>query len=177
MNLCLLQGDSEMKGYEVGKVELKRFYLPEHMYFITKVTEDRRKIFVGEKNPHLLLEAFGHYRREYRFKIVAFCILPDHFHWLIIPSEIANVSKIMKGVLGLSARRINGENNWQGRLWQHQFIDHVIRKGEDYQRHIDYIHNNAVKHGLVDSPGKYPWSSYRSYCDDDTLFEIDRISV
>jgi putative transposase len=41
--------------------------------------------------------------------------------------------------------------------WQSSFRDHVIRDEEDYLNHLEYIHNNAVKHGLASEPEKYPW--------------------
>ena len=49
------------------------------------------------------------------------------------------------------------------RVWQHQFLDHVVRNTEDYRVHIEYIHNNPVKHGLCKEAGEYKWSSYRYY--------------
>jgi len=47
----------------------------------------------------------------------------------------------------------------EGRLWQHRFWDHIIRDAEDYKRHLDYIHYNPVRHGLVASPFEYGPSS------------------
>ncbi|MCK4353357.1 transposase [candidate division WOR-3 bacterium] len=165
-----------MQGYKVRKIELKRFYLPNQMYFITSVVENRRKVFYNEKNIKLLLDIFEYYRQKYQFKIGAFSILPDHFHWLIILGEGGTISQIMKGVQGFSARRINKENGWHGKLWQHQFLDHIIRKNEDYRNHINYIHNNPVKHKLVESPEAYRWSSYKNYyLGDDSLFKVDKL--
>jgi len=162
--------------YKTKRIELKRFYLPNYLYFVTSVIENRRKIFTDNVNINMLLNSFDYYRKEQGFKIVAFCILLDHFHWLIIPSERADISQIMKSVHGFSARKINKENNQCGKLWQHQFLDHIIRKDEDYKQHIYYIHNNPVKHGLVKEPKDYLWSSYRNYyLDDDSLFRIDRL--
>jgi len=164
--------------YKTRRIELKRFYLANYLYFITSVTENRRKVFTNHANISALLDSFERYRKEQGFKIVAFCILPDHFHWLIIPAERTDISQIMKSVRGFSARKINKENNQYGRLWQRQFLDHIIRKDEDYKQHIYYIHNNAVKHGLVEQPEDYLWSSYRNYyLDDDSLFRIDKFPL
>lgn len=164
--------------YKTRRIELKRFYLPNYLYFVTSVIESRRKIFANNVNINVLLDSFCHYRKEQGFKIVAFCILPDHFHWLIIPAKRTDISQIMKSVRGFSARKINKESNQCGRLWQHQFLDHIIRKDEDYKQHIYYIHNNPVKHGLVEEAEDYPWSSYRNYyLDDDSLFRIDKLPL
>ena len=46
-------------------------------------------------------------------------------------------------------------------LWQRRYWEHVIRNEKDYQRHMDYIHYNPVKHGYVDDPRDWPFSSLR----------------
>ena len=159
-------------------MELKRFYLSNRLYFITNVTENRKDTFSSEVNIKMLLNIFDFYRKKYEFKIVAYCILPDHFHCLVIPSGKADVSKIMKGIKAYSAKEINRLNGWKGELWQHQFLDHIIRQDEDYRSHIDYIHKNPVKHGLVKSAEEYQWSSYRNYyLDDNTIFKVDKINM
>jgi putative transposase len=48
-------------------------------------------------------------------------------------------------------------------IWQRRFWEHTIRDEEDYSRHIDYIHYNPVKHGLVQSVSDWPWSSFHRY--------------
>jgi putative transposase len=50
-----------------------------------------------------------------------------------------------------------------GRIWQHRFWDHIIRDAEDYRRHLDYIHYNPVKHGLVKSPYEHRLSSLHQW--------------
>lgn len=48
-------------------------------------------------------------------------------------------------------------------IWQHRFWDHIIRDETDYQHHLDYIHINPVKHGIVSGPGEYPLSSFAEF--------------
>lgn len=161
---------------EVKGIRLKRFYLPNYLYFVTSVTQNKRKIFSDESNIRILLESLDLYRKKYSYKVIAYCVLPDHFHALIMPSEKANISKIMKGVKGYSSKQINSKKNWEGRIWQHQFLDHVITRNEDYKAHIDYIHNNPLKHNLVENLDDHRWSSYRNYfLEDDTVFKIDKM--
>jgi putative transposase len=46
-----------------------------------------------------------------------------------------------------------------GRIWQHRFWEHVIRGEKDLERHLNYIHFNPVKHGIVSDPFHYKYSS------------------
>jgi putative transposase len=45
-------------------------------------------------------------------------------------------------------------------VWQNRFWEHTIKSERDRQNHADYIHYNPVKHGLVISPGDWPYSSF-----------------
>jgi putative transposase len=48
-------------------------------------------------------------------------------------------------------------------LWQRRFWEHTIRDRADFNLHMDYIHYNPVKHGLVQSAWEWPWSSFHRY--------------
>ena len=48
-------------------------------------------------------------------------------------------------------------------MWQRRFWEHRIRDLEDLNRHLDYIHYNPVKHGLVPSVKAWPWSTFHRY--------------
>ena len=57
--------------------------------------------------------------------------------------------------LSESRRQKRGKAVWQRRFWEH-----TIQDEEDWRRHMDYIHYNPVKHGYVDSPKDWPYSSF-----------------
>ena len=48
-------------------------------------------------------------------------------------------------------------------LWQARFWEHTIRGEDDLHRHVDYIHFNPVKHGLVERPADWPHSPIHRY--------------
>ena len=50
--------------------------------------------------------------------------------------------------------------------WQPRFWEHTIRAERDYQRHVDYIHYNPVKHGCALCPHAWPWSSFARWVED-----------
>jgi putative transposase len=55
---------------------------------------------------------------------------------------------------GMSARGERG-------IWQRRYWEHTIRDERDYAAHMDYTHFNPVKHGLVEQPADWPFSSFR----------------
>src|SRR5690606_9629635 len=45
-------------------------------------------------------------------------------------------------------------------IWQRRYWEHTIRDEHDYWRHMDYLHINPVKHGLVERVADWPYSSF-----------------
>jgi putative transposase len=89
-------------------------------------------------------------------------VLPDHLHAIIHSPDgvTAKIVQRVKHSFSLQYQRWSGKD---GPIWQHRYWDHIIRSQEDMKRHLDYIHYNPVKHGLTDSPKKWPLSSFRRY--------------
>ena len=48
-------------------------------------------------------------------------------------------------------------------IWQRHFWEHLIRDEIDYQRHVDYVHVNPLKHGYVDCVQDWPYSTFHRY--------------
>ena len=60
---------------------------------------------------------------------------------------------------------MNGTKNHRREvtIWQRRYWEHQIRNEEDYQKHLDYLHYNPVKHGLVKQVGDWPYSTFHKY--------------
>ncbi len=107
-----------MRGYLSRKVELKRFYLTDQLYFITSVIENREPIFINENCVQILLRVLDQYAKRSSIEIIAFVVLPDHMHLLISPKcQMHTISGFMKSVKGKSAIEINKLIGRKGRLW------------------------------------------------------------
>ncbi len=132
---------------------LRRFNIKDTYYFITTVTYNRNDILT--KDIKLFWESWK------RINPLAWVILPDHFH-IIIHINNENISSIMHRFKITFSRRFRDKYN-VGKVWQNRFWDHIIRNQDDLNRHIDYIHYNPVKHGLLNDPFEYEYSSLMEY--------------
>ena len=169
-------------------------YEPGQTYFITSNIWKRQPVFVEKANVLLLLADFIFYRQKFGYQILAWVIMPDHFHWLIKPSAayfaqfcadqrrrkgkyshdppLYYLSHIMESLKSHSAQVINKQQ--MVRLWQQGFHDRLIRDEDALRAAIQYIHNNPVQAGLVDDVADYSWSSYRvMFRGDDSLLRLD----
>lgn len=144
---------------------LRRYYVPEAIVFITQVVYRRIPVFGQAHFVELLRQNLVETKRHHPFVMLGHCFLPEHFHLMLRPTGASNFSAIMhslkpnftkdyKACLGVSGRM---------KFWQKGFWDHMIRDEDDFQRHLDYIHYNPVKHGLVQRPEDWPYSSYATW--------------
>jgi putative transposase len=151
-------------------VRYRRNIVPGGMFFFTVTLADRRSSLLVE---HIaaLRTAFRAARSERPFTIDAVVILPDHLHVVMtLPPTDADFPgrwRRIKGHFSSAlitagvplARRDNGDLL----LWQRRFWEHTLRDDGDFARHVDYIHFNPVKHGLVSQVRDWPHSSFHAY--------------
>jgi REP-associated tyrosine transposase len=149
--------------------EYRRNRVPGATYFFTVNLLDRRSdLLVVHINA--LREAVTKVRRRSPFHIDAWVVLPDHMHCLwTLPEGDSDFPRrwwAIKVAFSKSLPEINqpapvtlrrGERG----IWQRRYWEHTIRDDRDYAAHMDYIHFNPVKHRFVESPGDWPFSSFR----------------
>ena len=100
-----------------------------------------------------------------KYKIIAWCIMPNHVHTLIEVFNGISLSEIIHSWKSYSANQINKLLNRTGQVWMMEYFDRYIRDYEHFDKVVNYIHNNPVKAGLVKYPSEYRWSSaYEGDC-------------
>jgi putative transposase len=145
-------------------MNIRRFYIPDAIYFITSETNKRKQIFSMMENIDLFWQTLTKVQQYYPHELQAFVLLPDHFHFLIKPID-CNFSKLFQSFhrnFTINFKVLHSiKTNLT--LWQHRFWDHVIRSEKDWQFHLNYIHYNPVKHGYVSRPEDWGSSSFREW--------------
>ncbi len=89
------------------------------------------------------------------YTLVAATVLPDHTHLLLEPAEGVDLSRIMKGTKGASARAINKARGQSGSIWQDESFDRIVRDQAELDEKLNYMLWNAVKRALVEDPLEY----------------------
>jgi putative transposase len=151
-------------------VRYRRNFVPGGTYFFTVTLVDRSSKVLVE-HVRALRDAFRTARREYPFEIEAIVILPDHLHAIFtLPTNDANFPGRWRRIKGHFSKTLIGagielsrQPNGDLALWQRRYWEHTIRDENDFARHVDYIHFNPVKHGLVRRVCDWPHSSFHRY--------------
>jgi len=154
---------------------VRRFYVPNAIVFLTLVTKNRRALFDLNHpyNVEMFFDKMRTVRESKPFKLLAYIFSLEHIHLLIRATGEANFSSILQSVQRSYTFEYKDHYGIKGSLslWQHRFWDHIIRNEKDLNQHFDYIHWNAVKHGLVTKPEDWPYSSYLHWVEKD-CYEI-----
>jgi putative transposase len=106
----------------------------------------------------LLLKTLYSYRRQGKFQLHEFVIMPEHFHLLLTPSEIT-LERAIQFIKGGYSHAVKDQLEKTIEIWQRGFTDHRIRDGADFAHHRLYIHRNPVKRGLVVEPSLFRYCS------------------
>jgi putative transposase len=154
----------------------RRAQVPGGTYFFTLVTAERAPILITPLGRSLLREVTIACRQRWPFDIEAVVLLPDHLHALWrLPAGDSEYSKrwgwlkkefTKRWLSGGGSEQLVSASRQQNRrhgVWQRRFWEHVIRDEVDLVRHLDYIHYNPVKHGLVERVADWPWSSFHRF--------------
>ncbi len=154
-------------------MNIRRYYVPNSIVFITQVVEGRIPIFADNAHMALLLTIIRVAHDRYPFKMLGYIFLPDHFHLLIKLEPNITHSQIMHSIKPNFTKAYKQTLGVAGpmRFWQRRYWDHVIRDDEDFECHLHYIHYNPVKHGLVAKPEDWAHSSYRYWQEKDAYPE------
>jgi putative transposase len=128
-------------------------------YFITASTFQKQSLFQTERMARLFLDVLFHYRRQGKYLLHEFVLMPDHFHVLITPSvTLERALQLIKGGFSFRAR---AELGFGGEIWQASFYDRRVRDVEECRAFREYIHRNPVKGGLASVVEDYAYSSAR----------------
>ena len=143
----------------------RRTRVPGGSWFFTLATRDRNPVFRKPVMVALLRHALRKVRSEFPFTVNAMVVLPDHLHCVwTLPGEDTDYStrwRLIKSFV-TQRSRTNGEL-CAGSIWQKRYWEHLIRDESDLEAHVDYIHYNPVKHGYVDRPVDWSYSSLLYY--------------
>ena len=148
--------------------QYKRIFLAGYSYYLTIVTHGRNPILI--ENIELLRESFRESKRYFKYQIDAIVVLPDHIHMIITPQVVEEYPRIIKSIKYHFSKHCKLEEEFEQSasryrrkykpIWQKRFYEHTIRDEKDYERCLEYIRNNPIKHEYVEDEKEWKYSSF-----------------
>ncbi|MDH5835079.1 REP-associated tyrosine transposase [Luteimonas kalidii] len=140
-------------------VRYRRNRVPGGTFFFTVTLRDRRSDLLV-RHIDLLGASWRKARERIAHEVVAVVVLPEHLHAVItMRDEEGDYSGLWREIKKGFTRGLAVKSTpWQMRFWEH-----TIRDAGDLASHIDYVHANPVKHGLVARVAEWPHSSFHRH--------------
>lgn len=98
-------------------------------------------------------------------RMLAYCLMPNHFHFLLQPEKGIEVSKLMHWVLTSHVRRYHQHYGSSGHVWQGRYKSFIVQEDQHLLTVVRYIEGNPVRADLVKTARKWRWSSHRERLD------------
>jgi putative transposase len=136
-----------------------RLFSPPGTYFLTFSTWHHRRLFVVESYTRLFLKSLYHYRREGRYTLHAFVLMPDHVHLLLTPAQDVTIERAVQLIKGAYSHALGTLIGRNSEVWQRGFTDHRIRDAQDFVHHRNYVHQNPVVARLALNRSEYRYGS------------------
>jgi len=150
-------------------MDYRRIWHAGGTYFFTVNLLERRNNDLLVRHIDALREAVRCVRRVHPFQIHAWVVLPDHMHCVIeLPEGDTDYAHRWRMIRMLFSKALpKTERRSEARIrrgergiWQRRYWEHLIRDDADYLAHMDYVHINPLKHGLVQSVSSWPYSTF-----------------
>jgi putative transposase len=149
--------------------DYRRAWHPGGTYFFTVNLLQRQDSDLLTRHIETLRTVVKSVQQRHPFRIHGWVVLPEHLHCVIeLPASDADFatrwrlikmdfSKALPRTERMSAVRTRrGERG----IWQRRYWEHLIRDERDYRAHMDYVHINPLKHGLVERVAEWPYSTF-----------------
>jgi len=127
-------------------------------YFFTVVTYRRQRILWDEMVRNALREGIKAIQATHPFAIDAWVLLPDHLHCIwTLPFDDADFGVRWAMIKRYATKKCGPE------LKRDEWMSPSKLNERDYEKHMDYVHYNPVKHGLVEKVAEWPHSTFHRY--------------
>jgi REP-associated tyrosine transposase len=155
------------------------------MYIVTAGTYRKQHIFRSAERLDYLMKALLTLANEYTWKLQAWAIFSNRYHFVAESLQPATLSRFVKYLHSVTAKHANLLDDASGRAVWYEYWDTQLTYPKSYLARLNYVHTNAVKHRLAPNAEQYPWCSAswfarcaeRSFGETVMRFPSDKISV
>ncbi|MEW5791655.1 MAG: transposase [Pseudomonadota bacterium] len=140
--------------------DYRRAWQPGGTYFFTINLLQRQGNDLLTRHIAILRHVVAAARQRHPFRVHGWVVSPDHLYWVteLPPQEtdFATRWRLIKMAFSKALPKTERLSPVRARrvergIWQRRYREHLIRDEADYRAHMDYVHINPVKHGLVRS--------------------------
>ena len=138
-------------------------YQDHFFYHIYNRGAHKEKIFFSEEHYLRCLNLLHKYADKYAVSIIAYCLMPNHYHLILQQKENGSISRCLQTTFNAYSQTVNLMVGHSGTLFQGKAKSKLIDSDEYVLQVIRYVHLNPVSAGLVQKPEDWHFSDYREW--------------
>jgi len=142
--------------YNRGNAKEKIFMdADDYKFFLLRLKQN----LFPEENDELRIQKLP----DKSFSLIGYCLMPNHFHFLIKQNNQIPISKLMTKLCTSYSMYFNKKYNRVGHVFQNRF-KHILIQNDEYLKWLScYIHQNPKVGGIIQCLEDYRWSSFGQY--------------
>lgn len=147
-------------------------------HHITQRSNYQQTIFENRQDYFTYLKLFEEYRKKHELDVLAYCLMPNHIHFITIPRNDYSLAKTYSCCNMRYSQHFNKKKDIKGLLWHSRFYSCILDERHLYAA-IKYVENNPVASKLTARPQDWEFSSASQHLYDVkgyiTLFDVNQL--
>ena len=143
------------------------------IYHVLNRGNGKQKVFHKKQDYRVFVDLMKEAKRRHPVKIFAYCLMPNHFHIVIMAIKAKDLSRFMQWLMTSHVRRYHTHYGTSGHIWQGRFKSFVIQEDSYLLTALRYVERNPVRSGLVESAMDWSWSSLKELSGEDSRIFVD----
>ena len=128
-------------------------------YHVLNRGNERQRVFHSDNECASFIQLMARARNHQAMRIVAYCLMPNHFHLCLWPFEDGDIGEYMKWLMSAHASQYRKSHPGAGHIWQGRYKAFAAQDDGHLLTVLRYIERNPVRAGLVERAENWPWSS------------------
>lgn len=130
------------------------------VYHVINRGNGKSDVFLKQMDFEAFIEIIAEAKTQYDVKLFSYCLMPNHFHFLVAPRKADDLSRWMQWLMTSHVRRYHKHYGTSGHVWQGRFKSFIVQKDHHLITVARYIEANPVRAGLVRKAHQWIWSSH-----------------
>ncbi len=132
------------------------------LYHVINRGNGRQEVFHKDSDYEAFIHLMKQSKDRYSVKVFAYCLMPNHFHMVLMPGKGEDLSKYMQWLMTSHVRRYHSHYGSSGHVWQGRFKSFLVQRDSYLLMVLRYVEANPVRAGLVLSAKEWLWSSHKA---------------
>lgn len=148
-----------------------------YIYHVLNRGNAKQEVFHKPQDYEAFVFLMREAKKRISIKILAYCLMPNHFHLIVMPPNSESLSKWMQWLMTSHVRRYHKHYDTSGHIWQGRFKSFHIEEDNHLLTVLRYVEGNPVRAGLVRTVKEWPWCSHLERIGEKSQFLVDDLPI